>query len=141
MKEFGAIVARVMKTLPKEFQPYIQHLVVDVEEEPEYRLLRHEGFTDEEIEAGDTLLGIFMGMYPPGNDESIEPGDLPSRIVIFKRPLEDAFPDRRELMIEIRKTVIHELAHHYDFTERDLEKFDNNPDPFKDERGSKKMGE
>jgi predicted Zn-dependent protease with MMP-like domain len=55
------------------------------------------------------------------------------RLVIFKRPLEEEFPDRRQLMIEIRKTVIHELAHHFGWTDRDLERFDDNPDPFGDD--------
>ena len=41
--------------------------------------------------------------------------------------------DRRQLMIEIRKTVIHELAHHFGYTDRDLERFDDNPDPFGDD--------
>jgi predicted Zn-dependent protease with MMP-like domain len=54
----------------------------------------------------------------------------PNRIIIFKFPLEDDFPDPRELKIEIRKTVIHEIAHHFGWTDRDLEKFDDNPDPF-----------
>ena len=54
------------------------------------------------------------------------------RLVIFKRPLEEEFPDPRQLQIEIRKTVIHELAHHFGYTDRDLEKFDDNPDPFGD---------
>ena len=45
------------------------------------------------------------------------------RLVIFKRPLEEEFPDRRQLLAEIRKTVIHELAHHFGYTDRDLERW------------------
>ena len=48
--------------------------------------------------------------------------DVPHRILIFKRPLEEDFPDPRELRKEIRKTVIHELGHHFGLNERDLEK-------------------
>jgi predicted Zn-dependent protease with MMP-like domain len=47
------------------------------------------------------------------------------RLVIFKRPLEDEFPDRAKLLDEIRKTVIHELAHHFGYTDRDLERWTN----------------
>jgi predicted Zn-dependent protease with MMP-like domain len=28
--------------------------------------------------------------------------------------------------------VIHELAHHFGWTDRDLERFDDNPDPIQD---------
>jgi hypothetical protein len=57
---------------------------------------------------------------------------MPYRIVIYKGPLERDFPDPEQLRIEIRKTVIHELAHHFGWTDRDLERFDNTPDPFGD---------
>jgi predicted Zn-dependent protease with MMP-like domain len=60
--------------------------------------------------------------------------DLPHRIIIYKRPLEEDFPSRRELMTEVRKTVIHELAHHFGYTDRDLERFDDDPNPFGEER-------
>ncbi|GBD37231.1 hypothetical protein HRbin36_02361 [bacterium HR36] len=58
---------------------------------------------------------------------------MPHRIVIYKRPLERDFPDPQQLQIEIRKTVIHELAHHFGWTDRDLERFDNTPNPFGDD--------
>jgi predicted Zn-dependent protease with MMP-like domain len=58
---------------------------------------------------------------------------LPHQILIFKRPLEEDFRSRKQLMIEIRKTVIHELAHHFGYTDRDLEEFDDNPNPFENE--------
>jgi predicted Zn-dependent protease with MMP-like domain len=58
--------------------------------------------------------------------------DNPDRIIVFKNPLEDEFPDPRELRIEIRKTVIHEIAHHFGWSDRDLEQFDDNPDPFRE---------
>jgi predicted Zn-dependent protease with MMP-like domain len=132
LRQFGQIVARVMGTLPAEFKPYLDNLVVDVEEEPDERTLRKAGFTDEEIAAGDTLFGLFDPLELPSgfSGDAVDTNAMLHRLVIFKRPLEEEFSDRRRLMIEIRKTVIHELAHHFGYTDRDLEKFDDNPDPF-----------
>ena len=45
-------------------------------------------------------------------------------------PHEEEFPDRRRLLIEIKKTVIHEIAHHFGWSDADLEKFDAKADPF-----------
>jgi predicted Zn-dependent protease with MMP-like domain len=73
-----------------------------------------------------------MDVPSPWAGLPVEEQDWPHRIIIYRRPLEAEFPDRRQLMIEIRKTVIHELAHHFGFSERDLERFDVNPDPFGD---------
>jgi predicted Zn-dependent protease with MMP-like domain len=134
LRRFGQIVARVMETLPEEFKPHLDNVVVDVEEEPDERTLRKAGFTDEEIAVGDTLFGLFDPLFLPTDysGDAVDTNAMLHRLVIFKRPLEDEFRGRRELMIEIRKTVIHELAHHFGYTDRDLEKFDDNPDPFGD---------
>ena len=42
---------------------------------------------------------------------------------VYKRPLEEDFPDPKQFLIEVRKTVIHELAHHFGWTDRDLERW------------------
>src|SRR5262245_61288883 len=126
LKQFGRVVAEVMETLPEEFYGYLEEkpVVVDVEEEPDERTLREAGYSDEDIAAGASLLGIYETA-----------GGL-HRIRIFKRPLEEEFPEWQRFLTEVRKTVVHELAHHFGFDERDLERFDDNPDPFaeKEER-------
>jgi predicted Zn-dependent protease with MMP-like domain len=135
-REFGQIVRHVMETLPAELVRYLDNVVVDVEEEPDEQLLRELGFTDEEIAAGESLYGLFMPM-PMVMPDDVDSIDHPHRILIFQKPLEESFPDPKQLRIEIRKTVIHELAHHFGLTDRDLERFDNLEDPFADEGGSR----
>ena len=46
---------------------------------------------------------------------------LPAKISIYRLPLEDSFPDPRELEDEIRITVLHELAHYFGIDEGRLE--------------------
>src|SRR2546421_30117 len=65
IQEFGQIVARVMKSLPEEFQPYLDNVVVDVEEAPDVQTLRGQGFTEEEIASGESLYGLFAPMDLP----------------------------------------------------------------------------
>jgi predicted Zn-dependent protease with MMP-like domain len=135
LRTFGRIVARVMETLPEELRPFLDNVVVDVELEPDRRTLRKAGFTDEEIAEGESLLGLFDPLELPSgySSDAIDTCDMLHRLVIYKRPLEEEYPERRRLLIEIRKTVIHELAHHFGFTDRDLERFDDTPDPFGDD--------
>jgi predicted Zn-dependent protease with MMP-like domain len=132
MKKFCRIVSHVMETLPEEFAPYLDNVVVDVEEEPDEKTLRRAGFTDEEIADGETLLGFFDPLELPTqySGDAVDPDTMLHRLVIYKRPLEEEYPNPRQLRIEIRKTVIHELAHHFGWTDRDLEQFDDNPNPF-----------
>jgi predicted Zn-dependent protease with MMP-like domain len=46
---------------------------------------------------------------------------MPVTIAIFRRPLEESFPDRSELEQEIRVTVLHELGHYFGMDEGELE--------------------
>ncbi len=123
MRRFCQIVSEVMETLPEEFQAYLDNVVVDVEEEPDEQTLRRAGFTDQEIANGETLLGWFDPLeLPTGySGDAVDPQEMLHRLVIFKRPHEEEFEDRKELMAEIRKTVLHELAHHFGLNERDVD--------------------
>jgi predicted Zn-dependent protease with MMP-like domain len=134
LRRFGRIVARVMETLPAPFQPYLDNVVVDVEDEPDEATLRRAGFTEEEIAAGESLFGLFDPLELPlgYSCDAVDADAMLHRLVIFKRPLEEEFSGR-QLLIEIRKTVIHELAHHFGYTDRDLERFDDKDDPFGDD--------
>lgn len=132
LSEFGRIVAKVMEELPEPFLQHLDNLVVEVRKKPTIRQLKRAGFTSKEIEDGETLLGFFepMDIGSPWIADAIHTNNMEHRITIFKEPLEEAFPTREQLLVEIRKTVVHELAHHFGWSEEDLEKFDNNPNPF-----------
>jgi predicted Zn-dependent protease with MMP-like domain len=131
MREFKELVRQVMTTLPPEIAAHAGNIVVDVDDWADDDLLREAGFTEEEIEDGETVLGLFEPMQLPSYD-GLETKDRPDRLWIFKGPHEEEFRDQRRLRTEIRKTVIHELAHHFGFDEGDLERWDANPDPFRE---------
>ena len=46
---------------------------------------------------------------------------MPVTIAVYRRPLEETFPDRDELEREIRITVLHELGHYFGMDEGELE--------------------
>jgi len=114
-REFDAIVTGAVASLPEAAKKLLHNIVVDVEEDPDEETLLDVGFTEEEIEDGETLYGLFAPMH--GFTDDI---DNPRRIIIYKRPLEEDFPEREQLTEEIRKTVLHELHHHFGYTERDI---------------------
>src|SRR5205823_1034509 len=120
LEQSGRLVGRVLETLPDEFRPYLGNVVVDVEDAPDLATLRDQGFTEQEIADGESLYGLFEPMAIPSDwgGDVLDLHSLPHRIIIYKRPLEEDFPDRRQLREEIRKTVIHELAHHFGYTDR-----------------------
>lgn len=94
--QFEREVDRVIEGLPEWVLDEVDNLVVVVEDEPD--------------EGEGELLGIYEGVSLAEREDYW--GALPDRIVIFYRPhLELGLADD-ELREEIRKTVLHELAHH-----------------------------
>jgi len=132
-REFKHLVTRVMETLPSEFTQFLDNVVVEVADDPDEDLLLRAGLTEEEIADGETLLGLFEPLDLPLGCEAIDVQDMQHRLWIFRLPHVDEYPDPKRQRIEVRKTVIHELAHHFGYTDRDLERFDDNPDPFGDD--------
>jgi predicted Zn-dependent protease with MMP-like domain len=45
---------------------------------------------------------------------------FPNKITLYRLPLEEDFPDPEELAEEVRRTVVHEIAHHAGFSDRRL---------------------
>lgn len=131
MPEFCEIARGVVKTLPEVLTPYFENLVIDVEEEPSEALLRSLGKSPHR----EVLLGLFVGIPVPHQDIFLRP---PNRILIFKRPMEMCCHSHDELIEEIRKTILHELAHHFGWSEEDLADFENRRGTARDKR--KKAG-
>jgi predicted Zn-dependent protease with MMP-like domain len=46
---------------------------------------------------------------------------VPDRIVIFQKPLVEAFPDQRDLEEQVRITLLHEIGHHLGLDEAELD--------------------
>jgi predicted Zn-dependent protease with MMP-like domain len=61
------------------------------------------------------LYGFYEGVPLPERGDMA--GQLPDRIAIYRRPLEEDFDDPEELRDEIRVTVLHELAHYFGLDE------------------------
>jgi len=115
--EFEALVEEVLAELPPEFARYLENLAVIVEDEPSPEQLRELGLRPER----DSLFGLYQGV--PMDQRGYAFGNaLPDHITIFYRPLVRAFRSRERLRREVRRTVLHEIGHHFGFDERTLRK-------------------
>jgi predicted Zn-dependent protease with MMP-like domain len=65
------------------------------------------------------LFGLYEGVPLPERGD--DAGSLPDRIAIYRRPLEEEFPNPADLEREIRITVLHELGHYFGLDEDRLE--------------------
>jgi predicted Zn-dependent protease with MMP-like domain len=106
--EFEALVRDALDELPEEFARHLENVEVVVEDEPEPQLLRSLGINPRR----GTLFGLYQGVPLDARGFSYG-GVLPDKISIYYRPLLRAYraPDR--IREQVRKTVIHEIAHYF----------------------------
>lgn len=113
-EEFEDLVGRALDGLPGEFAELLDNVAVVVEDEP----------TDEEIESvgldpdHDDLFGLYQGVPLSERDSFYDA--LPDRVVIYRGPICRACDNRRQVIREIRDTVVHELGHHFGLDEDDM---------------------
>jgi predicted Zn-dependent protease with MMP-like domain len=98
MKEFEELVERAIESIPEEFQPYLENTVFIVEES-----------------SPDRLMGLYHGAGAMHAGEG-----FPEQITLYKRSHEQATTNMRQLMEEIRRTILHEVGHHFGMEEEEL---------------------
>jgi predicted Zn-dependent protease with MMP-like domain len=126
MDEFCRLAKQVCDEMPAEFKPWLTNVVVDVRRRPTVRQLRSVGLRPDE----DDLLGLFEGVPVTEQDADFA---YPNRVWLFKDSIEAISRSVDEAAYEIRRTIIHELAHHFGWSEEDLDAFESQPSPFDEE--------
>ncbi|TAK02421.1 MAG: metallopeptidase family protein [Chloroflexota bacterium] len=102
---FERLVDRALASIPSPFRESLAEVAVVIEDWPSDDQLE-----DNDLDLEDVLYGLYEGV--PRTEWAADSAVVPNRITLFRIPLEEDFPDPRDLAEEVRITVIHELAHH-----------------------------
>jgi predicted Zn-dependent protease with MMP-like domain len=112
---FERLLAEAVALIPKRFRREIKNLALVVEDEPGAELLE-----DMEIEPPDTLYGLYQGT--PLTERTWGYGNqLPDRITLFQKPIEQDCEDEDEVRAVIVETLIHEVGHYFGMSEEQIE--------------------
>lgn len=99
MERFELAVRAALETIPAEFQQYLR----DVE------------FVVAERSPGPPrLLGLYHG------SGALHPGGLPDRITLYRDTHEEVSRNWFDLVDQVRRTVLHEVGHHFGMGEEEL---------------------
>ncbi|MFH0787452.1 MAG: metallopeptidase family protein [Pseudomonadota bacterium] len=112
LDQFKELVTRSLQEIPKEFLEYLENLEIIVEEEPSPEVLQELGLGKE-----DLLFGLYQGIPRP-EKSTFQGVSLPDRITLFRRPILSSCRSKQEILDQIRKTLVHEMAHHFGFPEK-----------------------
>lgn len=115
-ERFEELVADALDEIPEPFRSRLENVEVIVEDEPAAELLREMGMQPRR----DTLFGLYEGV-PLDEREANHAMVLPDRITLFYRPLVRTFRTPGAVRREIRKTLIHEIAHFFGLDEDSVE--------------------
>jgi predicted Zn-dependent protease with MMP-like domain len=108
-EQFEAWVSESLDSLPPDIAQLIDNVAVVVEDEPP---------------PGENLLGLYRGI-PQTRRTHYYTGALPDLITIYRGPLERAYGSDPELLrVQVRRTVLHEIAHHFGISDERLVEID-----------------
>ena len=106
---FDEAITGALNSLPANLRAAISNVEIVVEDEPP---------------DGQLLLGLYQGV-PLSRRTSTYSGVLPDKISIYGGPLtRRAAGDADRLRLEIRRVVLHELAHHFGISDERLIELD-----------------
>ncbi len=119
LAEIEELAQRALGTIPRRLKRHLGHVVIQIEE-----------FPDEETEAAMGLdspfdiLGLYRGVALPHKSVS-DPRPNPDMIFLYRRPILDYWCESGEdLAYLVRHVLIHEIGHHFGFSDEDMERIE-----------------
>jgi predicted Zn-dependent protease with MMP-like domain len=97
MEQFEAAAEAAIESIPDEFRSYLENTVFVIEES-----------------SPEDLMGLYEGAT------ALASLGMPERITLYKRSHERAADSLDELVDEVRRTILHEVGHHFGMEEEDL---------------------
>ena len=110
-KRFEELVDGALSSLPEEFSELLDNVTIFIADRPSEATLREMGVPKDE-----TLLGLYEGV--PRTERTTDYGLVaPDTITIFQKPIEESCDSEDEIAEQLRRTILHELAHHFGIDE------------------------
>ncbi len=100
---FDDLVLEAIEALPEAFRARLNGVAIVVEDEPTPDQLHSVGVHG--------LYGLYQGV--PRTRWAADSAPIPSKITIFRRPLERSHRSYDALREAVAETVRHEIAHHF----------------------------
>jgi len=107
--DFPRVIQDALDSLPRDLREGMSNVELVVEDEPP---------------PGQRLLGLYQGVPLTRRGHNYS-GALPDKITIYRRPLERLYGhDPAVLEEQIKRVVLHEVAHHFGISDRRLIELD-----------------
>jgi predicted Zn-dependent protease with MMP-like domain len=109
-EKFEQLVRQGIEAIPKRFLEKLDNVDIVIEDEPTEEQMRKL-----KIGKGAKLLGLYEGV--PRTKRRHYSWVLPDKITLFKKPIEEGAFNDEQVKEMVKKTVWHEIAHHFGMDE------------------------
>lgn len=106
--EFDTLIQRALEELPEEYVKNLDNVAITYADDPTPEQLQRNHIGPRQL-----LLGLYEGLPQTARYSSSYSGVLPDKITIFKNPIRTVTHDDVSFFEQIKRTVWHEIAHHY----------------------------
>jgi predicted Zn-dependent protease with MMP-like domain len=110
---FERLVAQALDGLPKRFAERLRNIAVIVEARPSREIA---------AELGGDILGLYQGVSEL-EQSPMAAYELPEIVVIYQQNIEAICRSDAEIVEEVRKTVVHEIGHHFGLSDAEMEEW------------------
>ena len=104
---FDRLISRAISELPQDYIRNLDNVAITYADDPTPEQLQKQG-----VRVGQLLLGLYEGIPQTQRGAGYQ-FVLPDKITLFKRPIGMAARNEGELYAQIKRTLWHEIAHHY----------------------------
>lgn len=112
----GSIAIEALAHLPQEFRVLCGDIVIQMLDFPDDQIVEDMG-----LETPFDLLGLFEGQGI-GERFSLQTGEGPNRITLYRRAILDYWAENEETLGDIiTHVLIHEIGHHFGLSDDDME--------------------
>jgi predicted Zn-dependent protease with MMP-like domain len=123
LAEIEEIAAAAFETIPEELAQHVHDVIIRVEDFPDA-----ETEEEMELETPFDLLGLYRGQPLGAKSVSDVVTDI-DMIFLYRRPLLDFWCDSdEELEHIVRHVLIHEIGHHFGYSDEDMERLEEESD-------------
>ena len=121
-QDFESLVAEAVDGLPEEFLSRLENVDVVAQDYP-----TREQLARGRLPWGRTLLGLYEGVPQTRRGRGYGMV-LPDKVTIFQKPIEAKCRNESEIAAEVRRVVLHEIAHHFGISDARLRQIESRED-------------
>jgi predicted Zn-dependent protease with MMP-like domain len=125
LDDFEALASQALANLPEPFKSLAADVTCSVAEFAEDDVLKHVG-----MESPFELMGLFTGIGLTHDGAVPHTGQMPNTVFLYRRAILDYWSenDDNTLGEVVTHVLIHELGHHFGFSDEDMEEIEARAD-------------